>query len=105
TFAPDGGYGSYNGQSVFTHGIELGVTRNETHDLETATDELIDSLHEGNPQMTRPSGYRRTTLAGRNGLVTQFENVSEVTGQRELIELRTGTMPDGSLLYFIAVAP
>ena len=42
TFAPDGAYGAINGQSVFTHGIEVGVSRNETHDLQTATDELID---------------------------------------------------------------
>ena len=41
TFAPQGAYGQTNGQSVFTHGVELGATRNETHDLRTATDELI----------------------------------------------------------------
>ncbi len=29
TFAPDGAYGSYDGQSVFTHGVEIGVARNE----------------------------------------------------------------------------
>jgi hypothetical protein len=40
TFAPDGAYGDYNGQSVFTHGVELGVARNEAHDLQEATDEL-----------------------------------------------------------------
>ena len=28
--------------SVFTHGVEIGIARNETHDLQTATDELID---------------------------------------------------------------
>src|SRR5262245_58212732 len=38
TFAPDGGHGAANGQSVFTHGIEFGVARNESHDLQTAAD-------------------------------------------------------------------
>ena len=53
TFAPDGAYGRSNGQSVFTHGVEIGVARNETHDLQTATDELIDSLRDSNPSLTR----------------------------------------------------
>ena len=44
TFAPDGGYGDYNGQSTFTHGIEFGVARNESHDLQTATAELVADL-------------------------------------------------------------
>jgi hypothetical protein len=37
TFAPEGAYGQYNGQSMFTHGVEMGITRNESHDLQKAT--------------------------------------------------------------------
>src|SRR5712691_205561 len=59
TFAPPGAYGSVNGQSVFTHGIEIGVSRNERHDLETATDELIASLERSNPQLQRSTRYDR----------------------------------------------
>src|SRR5438552_9332283 len=51
TFAPEGAYGQVNGQSVFTHGIEIGIARNEAHDLQTATNELIDSLSQGNPNL------------------------------------------------------
>ncbi len=42
TFAPDGAYGSYGGQSVFTHGVEIGVARNGSRNLQQATDQLID---------------------------------------------------------------
>src|SRR5258708_19503004 len=41
TFAPDGAYGSVNGSSVFTHGTEIRLSRNESHDLQTASDQLI----------------------------------------------------------------
>src|SRR5206468_9880174 len=41
TFAPEGAYGQVGGQSVFTHGVEIGIARNESHDLQTATRELI----------------------------------------------------------------
>ena len=39
-----------------------------SHDLQTATTELIDSLAQGNPGLTRPSGYDRVKFGGRQGL-------------------------------------
>jgi hypothetical protein len=105
TFAPEGAYGDANGQSVFTHGIEFGIARNETHDLQQATQELIDSLAQGNPRLSRPSGFRRTSVSGRTGLQTTLDNVSEVTGRGEAIQVVTTQMRDGNLFYAIAVAP
>ena len=56
-----------NGQNVFTHGIQIGLARNESHDLQTATEELIDAFARGNPDMGRPSRYERITVDGRPG--------------------------------------
>jgi hypothetical protein len=105
TFAPEGGYGTLNQQSMFTHGAEAGVARNETHDVQTATDELIQSLAQSNPKMGRPSGYDRATIGGRSGLRTVLSNVSDVTGKKERIELFTALLQDGTLFYLIGVAP
>jgi Zn-dependent protease with chaperone function len=105
TFAPDGGYGEYNGQSTFTHGIEFGVARNESHDLQTATEELVNDLARGNPRLSRPSGFRRTALDGRGALQTTLDNVSEVTGRSEQIQVVTTQLRDGDLCYAIAVVP
>jgi hypothetical protein len=105
TFAPSGAYGQANGQTVFTHGVEFGMGRNETHDLQTATDELIQSLANGNPGLSRASGYQRVNVARRNGLRTVLRNRSEVTGQDEAIQLVTTQMQDGNLFYAIGVAP
>jgi beta-barrel assembly-enhancing protease len=105
TFAPEGAYGSMNGRSVFTHGIEIGVARNETHDLETATDELLQSLSRGNPRLGRSAGYRPTTIGNRRGLETAVSNVSEATGREETIDVFTTLLSDGNLLYVIGVAP
>jgi Zn-dependent protease with chaperone function len=105
TFAPEGGYGQYNGQSVFTHGAEMGVTRNETHDLQTATSEFIDSLAESNPRLSRPSGYDRTSVDGHQALRTVFTNISEATGRDESIVVYTTLLRDGSLFYVVGVAP
>jgi Zn-dependent protease with chaperone function len=105
TFAPNGAYGDNNGQSVFTHGVEVGIARNEAHDLRTATDELVDSLSRGNPRLSQSSGYRNVTIDGLRGLQTSLGNVSEVTGREEVIQLVTTQMRDGNLFYAIAVAP
>jgi hypothetical protein len=105
TFAPNGAYGQANGQTVFTHGVEFGMGRNETHDLQTATDELIQSLARGNPGLGTPTGYDRVNVARRNGLRTVLRNRSEVTGQDEAIQLVTTLMQDGNLFYAIGVAP
>jgi Zn-dependent protease with chaperone function len=105
TFAPQGGYGDYQGQSVFTHGVEVGTSRNESHDLRTATDELVSSLSQSNPQLQGRSSYNAINIAGRRGLHTVLNNVSDVTRQPEQIELFTAQLNDGTLFYLIGVAP
>jgi hypothetical protein len=105
TFAPQGGYGDYQGQSAFTHGIEVGTDRNESHDLRTATDELINSMSQSNPQLRGRTTYNAATIAGRRGLHTVLNNVSDVTRRQEQIELFTTQLNDGSLFYVVGVAP
>ena len=105
TFAPEGAYGTYNGSSVFTHGIQLGLERNEAHDLRTATDELVDSLARGNPRLSQQSGYFNTTIDGRRGLQTTLSNVSDATRRDEVILLVSTQTRDGNLFYAVAVAP
>ena len=104
TFAPEGGYGEANGQSSFSHGVEVGAARNESHDLQTATNELVQSLAQGNPGLTRPARYDRVNVGGRRGLRAVMSN-SSAAGQPENIVLFTAQLRDGSLFYAVAVAP
>ncbi len=105
TFAPNGGYGNYQGQSVFTHGMEFGNDRNESHDLRTATDELLNGLAQSNPRMRRAGNPTTTSIDGRRALATTLSNVSDATGEPERIVLFTTQLNDGSLFYAIGVAP
>jgi Zn-dependent protease with chaperone function len=105
TFAPVNGYGDYKGSSVFTHGIQIGLDRNESHDLRTATDELVDALSRGNPKLSRSGDYFNTTVDGRRGLHTTLNNVSDATGRDEVIQLVTTQTRDGNLFYAVAVSP
>jgi beta-barrel assembly-enhancing protease len=104
-FVPAGAYGQVQGRTVFTHGVEIGFTRNEIHSLQEATEEFIDALGESNPDMRAAGGFQNTKLSGRNGLVTTLSNVSEVTGRGETVTVFTTLLRDGNLFYCIAVAP
>jgi beta-barrel assembly-enhancing protease len=105
TFAPNGAFGDANGQSVFTHGVQAGVARNERHELPEATTEFIEALAESNRQLRERSAPLNAIIAGRRALQTTLENVSDATGEREIIQLVTTRLNDGSLFYLIAVAP
>ena len=105
TFAPEGGYGTLNGQNVFTHGIQIGLARNEAHNLQAPPDELIAAFARGNPDLGRATGYQRVTVDGRPGLRTTMTNVNEATGNPENIQLVTTDVGNGDLLYAIGVAP
>ena len=105
TFAPEGGYGAVNQQSVFTHGVQTGVARSESQNLQTATDQLVQSLAQSNQRMSRGGGYDRGTIGGRTALRTVLANQNEVTGRTERIQLFTTLLSDGTLFYMIGVAP
>lgn len=104
TFAPEGAYGAVNGNSVFTHGVQVGLSRND-RDLQTATSELIQALRQGNPRLSNPGQYERGSIGGRQGLHTVMSNVSDATGGQEVVDLYTALLRDGSLFYVIGVAP
>ncbi len=107
TFAPPGAhYRGDSGQTGFTHGLQLGVIPNESHSHQEATDELIASLQQGNPQIRRQNGgYVRESIGGRTALSTTLRNVSEVTGSAEVVTVSTVPLRDGSLLYVLGVVP
>jgi Zn-dependent protease with chaperone function len=105
-YAPQGGVvQSQSGQSAFTHGLELGVMQSDSGSLQQNTDQLVQMFARSNPDLRKQSGYSRTTIDGRQALTTTLSNVSEVTGEREAINLSTVQLSDGSVLFLLGVAP
>ena len=106
TFAPEGGYGEHRGQSVFTHGLQVGMEGGaNTGNLRAATTQLIQGLAQSNPSLRQTGGFSNVNVAGRAGLATVLSNVSEVTRQQEQIALYTTQLSDGSLFFVVGVAP
>jgi hypothetical protein len=104
-FAPEGAYGSAGVKSVFTHGVGMGLSRNDKRDLRATTDDFIESSVLVNPSPGRPFRYSSVTIAHRPGLHTVLSNVSEATSEPQRIELFTTLLRDGTLFYLMAVAP
>jgi Zn-dependent protease with chaperone function len=105
TYAPDGGYFEGDqGQTAFTHGVQVGTTKGSGN-LQRDSEQLLRGFANANPDLRQQSGFRRESVGGRNGLTTTLSNRSEVTGQQEYIALSTTQLRDGSLLYVIGVAP
>ena len=104
-FAPEGGYGSVNGQAVFTHGTNFGVAQTNNRNLQRATDEIINNFAQGNRNLRANGNYQRTTIDGRAALWATLSNVNEATGRPETIRLITTQLSNGQVLYMVAVTP
>lgn len=104
-FAPEGAYGQYNGQAVYTHGTSFGVAQTNSRNLTGATQELINGFAQGNNNLRASGGSQRTTLDGRTALMSTLTNVNEATGRGENVRLITTQLRDGRILYMVAVVP
>jgi hypothetical protein len=104
-FVPEGGYGQFQGQAVFTHGVNFGVFRPQSRDLRQATQELINNLTQGNRNLRQSTNFQRTNVGGRGGLSTGLTNVNEATGQTETVTLVTTQLRSGDLFFMLALAP
>jgi beta-barrel assembly-enhancing protease len=105
TFVPEGAYGQVQGQFVFTHGVQVGVTRVGGNNLRQATDQYINDLAQGNRNLRMSSGYRREAIGSREGLSVVLSNVNEATRRNEVVTVYTTRLRSGDLFYMVAVAP
>ena len=103
-FVPQNAYGEYEGQSTLTHGVELGVARAASRDLNQATQALIDGFVQGNSGMRVAARQEAFRLSGRNAIVTPLEGRSALGGV-ERVEVHTTLLANGDLFYVVTVAP
>jgi hypothetical protein len=81
TFAPDGAYGNAGIKSVFTHGVAMGVARNDPGDLRVYHGPFHrrSRARQSNPRQT--FSYRPDHAQRSAGLETTVSSVSEATGR------------------------
>lgn len=107
TFAPEGAYGSAGVKSVFTHGLAMGLARNDKHNLRATTDDFIDAyvlVHPGTKAKATIL-YDVVTIGTRPGLHAVLATVSELSGMPERIEVLTTLLDADTLFYVLTVVP
>ena len=105
TFAPEGAYGTVQGQSVFTHGAIVGIAATNSNQLQQASEQYISGLLQANGYLKAEGRFQRTTLDKRQALMQKLRGVSNVTGRTEVVNVYTTLTREGQLLYMIHVAP
>ena len=104
-FAPEGAYGQYQNQVIYTHGVNFGMAQTQNRNLQQGTQEFLNGLGVGNGNLRQRGSLVRTTVGGRTGLTTTLGNVNEATGQAEVVTVITSQLRNGQLFYMLAVAP
>jgi Zn-dependent protease with chaperone function len=104
-FVPPNAYGAIErGQTIFTHGVELGVAAASSRDLREATSTLIKAFARSNPDLRQSGDARNVRLAQRAALGVPLVNRSH-TGQTERIGIYTTFLADGNLFYLATIVP
>ncbi len=103
-FAPKGAYGTANGQTVFTHAVNLGVVQTRARNAQQATEEFVNGLKQGTNLRAR-GGFKPTDIDGRQGQLITFDNTNEATGRAEIVNIITTQLQNGQLFYMITVSP
>ena len=103
-FVPQNALGDYRGESVFTHGVELGVARASSRNLNEATNTFVNAVLQGNPGMRVTGAQQQVNISQRAGIGTPLVGRSALT-QTERVGIYTTLLADGSLFYYLTVVP
>jgi Zn-dependent protease with chaperone function len=103
-FVPQNGYGQLNGQTVFTHGVEFGVVRPSSRDLQQATDAWLSAIAETNSGIRRAGDQQALRISQRSAIGTPLTNPSPLGGV-ERVNVYTTFLVDGTLFYYLTVVP
>jgi Zn-dependent protease with chaperone function len=104
-YVPQNGYGAASGgQTVFTHGVELGVSRASSRELREATQTLLAAFARSNPELRQAGDPREIVMAQRSALAVPLVNRSAL-GSSERIGVYTTFLADGNLFYYATIVP
>jgi Zn-dependent protease with chaperone function len=100
---PQNGYGQFNGQTIFSHGVEFGIVKASSRDLKAATNQWLKAIAQGNPELRLTGEQQAVRIAQRSALATPLTNPSPLGGS-EHIGVYTTFLADGSLFYYLTIA-
>ena len=100
---PQNGYGPYNGQTIFSHGVEFGVAKAASRDLQEATDAWLKAVTQNNSGLRTDGAQQTVRLSQQSAISTPLVNPSPLGGL-ERITVYTTFLADGNLFYSMTIA-
>src|SRR3954470_11077366 len=101
---PQNGYGQLNGQTVFSCGVEFGIAKAETRNLQSATSAFLTAIAQNNPALRVAGDQQQIYISQRSALATPLVNASPLGGQERVV-FYTTLLADGTLFYYLTVVP
>jgi hypothetical protein len=101
---PQNGFGQLNGQTVFTYGIEFGITKAASRDLQEATKAWLTAVAKSNPELRLAGTPQQISMSQRAAMATLLLNSSPLGGH-ERIGVHTTLVGDGTLFYYLTIVP
>jgi Zn-dependent protease with chaperone function len=101
---PQNGYGQLNGQTAFTYGVEFGIAKAASRDLQDATNTWLKAVAQNNPELRLAGQQQAVRISQRSAIATPLVNPSPLGGQ-ERIGVYTTFLADGSLFYYLTIVP
>ena len=101
---PQNGYGQLSGQTMFICGIEFGIVKTQSRDLQEATNAWLKLIAQNNPELKLAGQQQQMRISQRSALGTPLLNPSPLGG-REAIGLYTTFLADGTLFYYLTIVP
>jgi hypothetical protein len=106
TFAPENGYSTnQQGAKDFSYGVMVGVANAQGRDLRQGTTSLINGLLSANSGMRQQGSLSRTTVSGREAMMSTLIGKSTLGGGAEIVTVYTTVLRNGSLLYMLMIVP
>jgi Zn-dependent protease with chaperone function len=99
---PQNGYGPLNGQTVFSYGVEFGVAKAVSRDIQEATNAWLKAVAQGNPELRLAGSQQAVRISQRSAIATPLVNPSPLGGQ-ERIALYTTFLAEGSIFYYLTI--
>ena len=102
---PQNGYGQLNGQTVFSHGVEFGVTKASSRDLQQATNAWLNDVAQGNPELRLGGSQQSVRISQRTAIATPLVNPSPLGGKEHIVVYTTFLADGATMFYYLTVVP
>lgn len=102
--APEGGYRLTSGKPEVTHGALLGIVDASAVDLNKANESFLRTILKANSYLDKRAAATTTSLGDRPALLTMLSGKGK-EGRVESVGVHTTILPNGKLLFIIAVVP